>query len=464
MDPINYGAMLPQMDIGQELLKGLQLGGAIRQQRVQQEQQAAAQERAKQYSADVGNALKTPTYQAFSELTIKYPEQREAIKQSLSLMSEGQRNAEFGLASKAFAALNTGNADIATQLYERQIAAKEGSGADASEEKMVLDAIKRDPVKAKGLIGYAMFHADPEKYAESVTKLGGELRAQEQAPAALQEAQGKATKAAAEAKVAEVTAKYADSQAVADLTKKGWDITKIEQDIGIAKETNRIKAMEAAAAREGNALKRDELKLKIEETKRGRDEKIRERTAEAETAITGIDKSSELLGSILADEDSLRAATGAGGWRAWIPGTDARTTAGKLEQLQNAIAATNLDKLKGAMSDKDIMFLKTMETNLDRFQNEEQFITELRRIDKALSKAREVVVKKYGAEGSTVAEGETLYEQHPTYGKVTTRRAQQLAREAGVSVDDVRRFLDEQAMQKSITDRVKGTTGIRPGQ
>jgi hypothetical protein len=289
MGPINYGAPLPQVDIGQELLQGLQLGGALRQQRTQQEQQAAAQERAKQYGADVEAALKTPTHHAFAALTAKYPEQRDAFKLSWDQLSEGQKSAEFGLASKAFAALSYGNTDIATQLYERQIAAKEASGADASEEKMVLDAIKRDPVKAKGFIGYGMFSADPDKYAESVAKLGGELRAQEQATAALQEAQGKAAKTAAEAKTAEVTARYADSQAVADLTKKGWDITKIEQDIRIAKETNRIKAMEVAAAKEGNALKREDLQLKIEETKRARDEKIRENVDAAESGAATID-------------------------------------------------------------------------------------------------------------------------------------------------------------------------------
>ncbi len=70
--------------------------------------------------------------------------------------------------------------------------------------------------------------------------------------------------------------------------------------------------------------------------------------------------------------------------------------AGKIEQLQNAIAATNLDKLKGAMSDKDILFLKNIGTSLDRYQDEDAFVKELTRIGGSLADAEKRVASKFG--------------------------------------------------------------------
>lgn len=463
--PFDYSPQLQNPLQG--AMQAIQLGMALRDDRAQQAQAQAKAEQQKLMSIDLEAASRDPNPGAIARLSLKYPQLSEGFKRSYDMMADEAKQSNLSAMTQVYSAVNAEQPALAVDLLRKQSEAMKAAGKEreAQASTVLADLIERSPQHAKLTIGTALSGVmGPDKFAESFAKLGGEQRAQEQAPADLAAKQGGAAKAAAEAKTAAITAQYADSQAVADLTKKQWDVTKIVQDIGIAKEQNRIRAMEAAAAKEGNALKREELQLRIDETKRARDEKIREKTAEAENAIGGIDKSTGLIAEILGDEDSLRAAVGASGWRGWIPGTQARAMTGKLEQLQNAIAATNLDKLKGAMSDKDIMFLKSMETNLDRFQNEDQFIKEIRKIESTLDRAREVSVKKYGAEGSTLAEGETLYESHPQYGKVTTRRARQLALESGMSVDDVKRFLDERALQTAITDRVKGSTGIRPGQ
>lgn len=63
-----------------------------------------------------------------------------------------------------------------------------------------------------------------------------------------------------------------------------------------------------------------------------------------------------------------------------IPGTKAFDYRQKVNQLINTLAAGNLDKLKGAMSDKDIVFLQKINTSLDLGMTEKSFNQELDRI------------------------------------------------------------------------------------
>jgi hypothetical protein len=195
--------------------------------------------------------------------------------------------------------------------------------------------------------------------------------------------------------------------------------------------------MEGALQRETNEIKRQEMQLKIDEAKAKLDGTQRERVAEASTALGGIDQSISLIGEILSDEDTLRASVGTSAWRGSLPGTKARAMAGKLEQLQSAIAATNLDKLKGAMSDKDIMFLKNIESNLDRYQDEGKFIAELNRVLKSLETARGRVMQRYGP----AAENIVVVPAHPKFGDVTEGVIQQLMSLKKMSRKDALEFL-----------------------
>jgi hypothetical protein len=70
--------------------------------------------------------------------------------------------------------------------------------------------------------------------------------------------------------------------------------------------------------------------------------------------------------------------------------------AAKIDQLQNIMAATRLGDLKGAMSDKDIVFLKNIAGALKRSQSEEQFIKELDRVGAAMQRGLQGLAKKTG--------------------------------------------------------------------
>lgn len=67
-------------------------------------------------------------------------------------------------------------------------------------------------------------------------------------------------------------------------------------------------------------------------------------------------------------------------------GSDRANYEAKFKQLKDTLAASNLDKLKGAMSDKDIEFLRNIGTALNESMSESAFDTELNKVQKTMEK------------------------------------------------------------------------------
>lgn len=67
-----------------------------------------------------------------------------------------------------------------------------------------------------------------------------------------------------------------------------------------------------------------------------------------------------------------------------IPGTERVTFEKKFAQLQDSLAMSNLEKLKGPMSDKDIAFLRNTATSLSLDMPEEDFDKELKKVNDLL--------------------------------------------------------------------------------
>lgn len=66
-------------------------------------------------------------------------------------------------------------------------------------------------------------------------------------------------------------------------------------------------------------------------------------------------------------------------------GTDRATYEAKFSQLKDTLASSNLDKLKGAMSDKDIEFLRNIGTALKLEMPESAFDAELKKVQKVMT-------------------------------------------------------------------------------
>ena len=402
MEPINYGALSPTPDYSRSLADGLEFAKGwqlLQARRAEMEQAQKTAQRTAQFRSEVAPALQAGDPAALVQLFGKYPDFGDQIKQASGFYGEASENSKKVASATVYNGLKSGNIDIAKKALESEVNFLTKIGADPNEWKGALDALNSgDPDKIKQVQQQAtLMHA---LYNPGAVKAIGELRSDERAqqlqPSALRSAEAGADKAIADASTAAVTAKYADSKAAQDLEKTGWDIKKIGADIDIARESNRIAAMNAAANREGNGLKRQELQLKINDALTARDTKVRDLVAKGESEVSAVTDMKGLLGTILGDEKSLRAVTGFSAWKGSIPGTVNRSVAGKIEQLNNMLAATNLDKIVGAMSDKDIAFVKNMSANLDRYQDENVFINDLKHLQKIADRTEAKTRAKYG--------------------------------------------------------------------
>ena len=373
----------------------------------QQQQKAEADQYKRQRFQEVAQ---NPSSKDVSRLLIEFPELHEGISKSLDFMSSEEKRNTQQVSYSVLSALEKNKPEVAIGYIDQQLEAARQSKDDAATGRleMLRDSVVSNPTGAKfGLHGILFSSMGGDKYSNAMKAIGENEREAELQPALVEKGKADAAKEG-------VDAKYADETARTNINDKRSQIEDRKFD-------QRIKVMESALKREDNALKREELQIKIDDAKTKREETQRMKGAESDVAMSSIATTKGLLNDILKDEDTLRSATGAGAWRGSIPGTESRAMAGKIEQLQNALAAENLDRLKGAMSDKDIMFIKNISANLDRYQDEDKLVSELKRVQQVLNDAEERTAKKFGVQspGDKKAEpvaGDALSRLKQKYG------------------------------------------------
>lgn len=288
--PFNY--MLNVPDPTQSVMGGVQNAlniSNMMSQRNLAEQKAlelqTAREKQAQMDSDLGALSQNPTPSALASMMVKYPSLSENFKKTYDVLSSEQKDSRIKQASQVYAAMQAGKPEVAQQLLLEQAAAARNAGMeqDAQAAETVAELVKLNPATAETSTGLLLASAmGPDKFAETFTKLQGERREAELQPSKLTESQAKAQKAAVEAK-------FAESGAALDLQKKGWDITKIQEDIKIARQNAGIAAMNAQIAREGNQIKREENQLKLRDMIDKRDEAVRTKAADLESARTNMD-------------------------------------------------------------------------------------------------------------------------------------------------------------------------------
>lgn len=163
MEPINYFSQLNMPDLTQAYGQGLKVGAmqdALQQQYIDRQR---AEQRQQQYAMDVQAAAQSRSPQAFAQLALKYPEQREAFKQSWDTLSKDQQDSDFRAAAEAVNAFNAGRPEIAQQRLDEQIKAAENSGQDSSNLRMIRDAFGQNKDFVMGALGTALYHIDPER-------------------------------------------------------------------------------------------------------------------------------------------------------------------------------------------------------------------------------------------------------------------------------------------------------------
>lgn len=401
--PYNYALNVPNPadSLTRGLQTGVQLGEVKAQAQARDQQTQALQTKAsrqQQFQQAIGSLGANPSAKQLSGLLVQFPEMANAYKESYDRLSGEEQKERTSQAASVYSAALAGDNELALSQIKEYAAAYRNSGRE--DDAKALDAqaklIELHPEAAeKGLSLYLAQTMGPEKFAETFGKLQDQRRATSVEDANL-------TKAEAEAQSAAVKAGFAESEAVQGLAKQGWDIAKIQNDIGVSRQNVKIATMNAALAKETNDLKKQELQLKIDDAKEKRDATVRNRQADAEGARAVTDN---LLNSV--DQflqlpvGDIEAITGAFDTKTPTFSTKSARIETMLESIQNQVALGNLDKLKGPTSDRDIAFLRTAIQSLDPKQGADSLLKQMREIKRLMLKARTNITAKYGVPETT---------------------------------------------------------------
>jgi hypothetical protein len=408
MEPFDYTSALGNIGSTYDAaMKGFVDGNAIQdRQAAEMAARAKAQQEA-QMRADLTELSKNPTTQGIIATTLKYPSLSENFKRSYDMLAPEEQRARLEQATPVFMALHNNQPEIAAKTLREQAVAYRNSGkeqeAKAAEAKAKM--VEENPAAAKINLGGLLSAAiGPEKFTKMLGDLGGEQRAQELQPGLVRKGVADADTAVAGVDSAKakaisdgVEAKYAEKGALLELEKNGWDITKIKADIEIAKEDNRIKAMNAAIAREGNVLKRQELQLKVQDARLALDDKVRGKVADAESAAGNIDN---MLNTIerIKKNPRLDAVVGSIEGRTPAITDDGSDAVALIETLGSQAFLSQIPNIKGmgALSNAEGEKLQAAFQNLSRVQSEKQFRATLEEATRLLNKGRDTVSKRFG--------------------------------------------------------------------
>lgn len=407
-DPYNYSLNIPNP--AQSVTQALQLRGVIDEHKAAQ--QAILDK--KQMQTDLNDLSSSPTTAKITSMMLKYPALSEPLKRGHDTLSEDQKNSKIQQATGVYAALISGQNDVAKQELAKQVEAARNSGDEQSANALdtMSQLIDHNPELAKTTSG--LFLASlmgPDKFAETFTKFEQNRRDEAKAPAELTEAQAKAYKAS-------VDSQFAESNAALDLQKKGWDIRNIQNDIDVRNQNVKIAALNAGLAKETNDLKRTELQQKLVDAQQERDDKVQAKAAAVQSGYSAIDNTINTADKILqspALNDVVGSVEGSAAYPSTMAGAmspfgsssddradvlanidalKSQTFLAQLQALKNASStgASGMGSLTEKEGDRLINGLQSLNTR----QSEKQFRENLTEVQRLLLKARDSMATKYG--------------------------------------------------------------------
>lgn len=394
MQPLDYS--IDVKSPFEQAVSGYQLGGAIQElqaKRLQAEQQRQLQMQFQQDMAAL-DSKKDPTARDFSSMMIKYPQMSEHLKRGFDILQPAQQSAKVNGAAQVYAAVNSGANDVAVKLLTDEATAYRNSG----DEKAARDAetwakmIEASPQTAKtsmGLMLSSVMGAD--KFASTFPALGKEGRDAEAAPAEL-------ARKIAEARKSQIDARFGEQKALGDLEKQGWDIKNIQSDIEIRGQNSRIAAMNADLARETNALRRQELQVKINEAIQKREEHVTDKAEKIESARFNMDNMLNTIDRIKINPKLNNVLGTIEGRLPAVLSDEAADAIQLIETLGSQAFLSQIPQIKGtgALSNAEGDKLQAAFQNFHRAQSETQFKANLAEAQRLILKARKNLVSSSG--------------------------------------------------------------------
>ena len=254
-------------------------GFKIGQAGAEMQAQAQAREQAMKAQAELKTLFSNPNATAddFARVASMLPkDQAETVRKSFEMMSTSQQQNRLEQSGQIYAAMKSGQPDIAKSLLQAQADAFRNSGREqeAKAAETYLKLIDMNPKGSQATIGLMMASLPGGKeMLENIDKTLATQRAEEQAPAALKEAVAKADRAVADAQTAQATARNADEKAAADAALARANSEKANAEALVAKETTgaKISKERSEAERAAVAAKCAESNAAIDLEKKGWD-------------------------------------------------------------------------------------------------------------------------------------------------------------------------------------------------
>jgi hypothetical protein len=457
--PINYAGMIPQVNIGQQFAE---LGQVL----VERQKRTQAEEVKKVYATDLQAVLDNPSMKAFNDFSLKYPQQREAVKDVASRFTQEQQDSEFNIGRDVAVALENKNPDAALNIVNQTIVARKNSNLPTTVYDQIQQILSNtdDPdriKKAQAQTNFSLTLLNPEKFGKVVESLEKQrlepsvlkeaiakadkavadaISAQSTATNAPEKAKADAALATAQAQKGKVEAEFARANAVLDVQKKGVDIRKTEEDIIINKENARIAALNAAIARETNVIRQGELRQKIDDAKEKRDAADRDQRATLENQSADIDNFINTATRIKqTPRDIINAATGPIASRLPTTNQGVADFEALVETLGSQAFLAQIPKIKGTgnLTEKEGDKLQASLQNLSLKQSPDRLLANVDEAVRLLEKARVTITARTGL--TTVPSDVPARELNVTVGGTTYNFPTKAAADAFKNSDAYRR-------------------------
>lgn len=234
--PINYAVDVQSPF--EAALGGFKLGAAG----AEAQAQAQARENAMKAQTELKTLFSNPNATAtdFARVSAMLPkDQADSVRKSFDMMSASQQQNRLAQSGQVYAAMKSGQTDIAKNLLKEQADAFRNSGREqeAKATETYVQLIDMNPTGAQTTIGLMMATLPGGKeLIENVDKTLSTGREEAKAPSALLEARAKADKAVADATTAQATATNAAEKAAADAAKATADAQKAQVDAKFAEQ------------------------------------------------------------------------------------------------------------------------------------------------------------------------------------------------------------------------------------
>ncbi len=133
------------------------LAQGLQQMRIQEEQQAAAQQAAALRQRDVQDALSNPTAEKINALGVKYPDLLEPVKQYWSSVPKAKKEADLGALAGLVGAVVNGQPEVALKMLDERLAADEEAGVENAGGTALRNLLRAGRInEAKGLAAFML--------------------------------------------------------------------------------------------------------------------------------------------------------------------------------------------------------------------------------------------------------------------------------------------------------------------